>query len=209
MNREIKKNEIPENVINDLYFGEERIDLEYKGDIPWSSKNKKFEIIKTIFAMANQRGGGTIVIGVKDDGERIGLSVKNYNSYPYKGIGDFINARASQPVYCEMKKYTHTDKKDNKKKRFVYVQITPCKEIPTIYTGKQELNNNNKPAYSSNVSLRTGALYIRNEIVTGNKEISTPQEWKKLLEEKIRQWRRETLRRYFLVKTKKQRNEYL
>jgi len=205
----MKKNEVPEAFIDDLYFGEERIDLEYKGDIPWSSRNKKFEIIKTIFAMANQRDGGAIVIGVKDNGERIGLSPENYNSYPYEGINNFINARTNQPVYCKMKKYIHTDKENRKKNKFVYIQITPCKEIPVIYTGKQELNNNAREPYLSNISLRTGALYIRNEITMGNKEISSPQEWKKLLEEKVREWKRETVRRYSLVKTKSQRNEYL
>ncbi len=65
---------LPEELLLALRNGKEETYLEYKGNVSWRDDPKKLEIVQTIYAMANKREGGIIVIGVEDNGTRVGLS---------------------------------------------------------------------------------------------------------------------------------------
>jgi len=193
-------NSIPENLIKALYHGREEVYLEYKGNVAWSNRVKMLEIVGTIFALSNERGGGIIVIGVKDDGTREGLSNDNYNSYSHDQINQYLTNRGNQPIQCKVEKFEHSNAEDKNLKRFVFIQVLESKEFPLVYVGHQELNNKNAPAYNNNIGLRTGALYIRNKSDVGNKEIFTMHEWQELIERTYKRFERETLRRYSVIK---------
>lgn len=195
-------NNISEDLKSALYHSKEEIYLEYKGDVGWSDRVKMLEIVETIFALSNERGGGIIVIGVKDDGTRVGLSNNNYNSYSHDQINQYLTSKGNQPIQCKVEKFEHLDIEDKKFKKFVFIQVTESKEFPLVYLGPQELKNKNTPAYNENIGLRTGALYIRNKSNIGNKEISTMYEWQELIERTYKKFRKETTRRYSIVKGK-------
>jgi len=192
--------DIPENLINALYHKKEETYLEYKGDVPWSDRAKMLEIIQTIFALSNEKGGGIIVVGVKDDGERSGLSDSNYHSYSHDIINQYLTGRSNQPIQCKLEKFGHMDIDDKKEKKFVFIQVNESKEFPLVYIGHQELINQSVPSYNDNICLRTGALYIRNQSNIGNKEIITVHEWQELIERTYKKFEKETIRRYSKIK---------
>ncbi len=184
-----------------LYHGKEETYLEYKGDIVWTSRPKMLEIVKSIFALSNEREGGIIVIGVKDNGTREGLSDNNFNSYSHDQINQYLNNRGNQSIQCKVEKI-EIDVDDDRLKKFVFIQVLECKEFPLIYVGHQELINEKAPAQNNNIGLRTGALYIRNKLNVGNKEISTIHEWQELIERTYKKFEKETVRRYSVIKNK-------
>lgn len=62
----------------------ETANLDYKEGFEWTKENrdKRFELIKDILAMANTRDGGTIILGVKDDTcELVGVSKEIWDSF--------------------------------------------------------------------------------------------------------------------------------
>ncbi|MCK4354928.1 putative DNA binding domain-containing protein [Candidatus Parcubacteria bacterium] len=195
-------NDIPENLKIALYHGKEEVYLEYKGNVAWSDRVKMLEIVETIFALSNERGGGIIVVGAKDDGTREGLDDNNYNSYSHDQINQYLTGRGNQPIQCKVEKFEHLDTKDKKVKKFVFIQVSESKEFPLVYIGNQELKNQSIQAFNNNISLRTGALYIRNKSNIGNKEISTIHEWQELIERTYKKFEKETLRRYSIIKGK-------
>ncbi|TSC91762.1 MAG: hypothetical protein CEN90_226 [Parcubacteria group bacterium Licking1014_17] len=170
--------EIPNELLEALYHDQEEVYLEYKGDIPWTDIAKKLEIIKTIFAMANESGGGIVIIGVDKDGKRAGLSDANFGTFTHDQISSFLNNKSNQKIQCKIEKHKHIDKEDKVEKNFVFIQISESKEFPVIYTSSHALINPQVQAFSQNIGLRHGALYIRNKSEVGNKEIESMEEWR-------------------------------
>ena len=158
-----KHNNIPESLIDALYHNKEENNLEYKGNVAWTDRVKMLEIIQTIFALSNEQDGGIIVIGVKDDGTREGLSGDNYNSYSHDRINQYLTGRGNQPIRCKIEKFEHVDIKDKEVKKFVFIQVLESKEFPLVYIGNQEFKNQNVQTFNNSSGLRTGALYIRNK----------------------------------------------
>lgn len=192
-------NNIPQNLLDALYHGKEEIYLEYKGDVAWTDRAKMLEIVQTIFALSNEREGGIIIVGVNDSGEKVGLSDDNYNSYSHDKINQYLSGRGNQQIRCKIEKFEHAIPGNNKCKKFVFIQVAESKEFPMVYVGHQELKNQNNGAFNNNVGLRTGALYIRNKLNIGNKEITAIQEWQELIERTYKKYEREAIRRYSIV----------
>lgn len=193
-------NEITASLTEYLYHGKEEIYLEYKGNVSWADNAKKLEIVQTIFALSNERDGGVIVVGVKDDGHLEGLSPENYNSYSHDYINQYLNNKCNQSVKCKVDKFEYVDKEDEILKRFVFIQVSESKEFPLVYTSSNALVRADAGHFNGNVGLRSGALYIRNKSNIGNKEISTTQEWEELIERTYKKYEQETLRRYSFIK---------
>lgn len=198
-----KNSNIPKELEDALYHGQEEVYLEYKGDISWNTREKRLEIIKTILALSNEREGGIIVIGIDKNGKRIGLSEENYNSFSHDKLNQYLEGKTNQPISCKLSKFEIEDKIDNKLKKFVFIQVSEIREFPVIYIGPTELKNENEKAYLENIALRKGALYIRNKQHIGNKEISTTQEYQDLIERTYKKYERETIRRYSIIKRNK------
>jgi len=198
--------DIPKDLLEALYHGQEETYLEYKGDIPWTDSAKKLEIIKSIFAMANERDGGLIIIGVNDDGILVGLSETNFNTFSHDQVHDFLNNKGNQTIQCKVEKRKHVDKNDGKKKNFVFIQVSECKEFPLVYTGDTKLINPSAQAFPSNIGLKKGSLYIRNQTQIGNKEIESREEWQELVERTYKKYERETIRRSSILSAKQADN---
>lgn len=192
----IKK--IPQNLLEFLYHGKEETYLEYKSDVSWSDRKKKLEITQTIFALANERDGGIIVIGVGDDGKRVGLSQENFNSYSHDDLHKYLTGKGNQPIECKLEKFKH--KEETEYKGFVFIQVAESKEFPVVYIAQTEKIDQNVNAFHTNIGTRKGALYIRNKQDVGNKEIESEREWQEVIERTYRKYERETVRRYVAIK---------
>lgn len=199
----IDEKNLPRGLSEHLRHGREETYLEYKGDVPWSDRKKQLEIVKTIFALANERGGGAIVIGVNNSGERIGLSEENFSTYFHDQINQFLNKKSNQNIQCKVTKYKVRIEGEGTGKNFVFIEVAESKEFPLIYTDKIERFNQNAEPYGENVALRKSALYIRNQNENGNKEIETTEEWQNLIERTFAKYEQETLRRHSMIRDKK------
>ena len=194
-----KFSKIPKNLQGYLCHGKEEIYLEYKGDVSWDDRKTKLQIVQTILALSNNKDGGVIVIGVKDNGELIGLSENNFHSFSHDKLNQFLQGKTNQPVECILSKYEEKDPRSSEIKKFVFIQVAESREFPVIYIGPTEFINKEAGNFLDNIGLRQGALYIRNKYNIGNKEISTTEEWQELIERTYRKYEKETLRRYNII----------
>jgi predicted HTH transcriptional regulator len=190
---------IPSELKEFLYHGREETYLEYKGDVSWDDRKVKLKIVQTILAFANGKDGGVIIIGVKDNGEVVGLSEENFNSFSHDKLNQFLHGKTNQPVKCVLSKYEEKDSGSSEAKRFVFIQVSESKEFPVVYIGPTEFINKEAENRLDNIGLRHGALYIRNKYNIGNKEIATIEEWQELIERTYVKYEKETLRRYQII----------
>jgi len=198
----------PEELIEALYHGREEAYLEYKGDVPWDDRAKKLDITQTVFALANEKDGGIIVIGVDDTGILTGVSPENMETYSHDYLNAFIQGRGNQTIECKLSIHKHQKEGDDEELAFVFIQVSPCREFPLVYTGSIELINKQADSRPSNIGLRKGALYIRNKTSIGNKEIQTAQEWRELVENTYKKYEKESLRRYDIVRNDQEQVSY-
>ena len=198
----IKEEDLPIVISEHLRHGSEDTYLEYKGDIPWTDRKKQLEVLQTIFALANEKGGGAIVIGVEDNGNISGLSESNFSTYSHDKVNMRLRGKTNQDIQCKLNKYNVIMKDNGKEKRIVFIEVAESKEFPLIYLGGQELIDREIKPYGSNVALRSSALYIRNQNENGNKEIETIEEWGNLIERVFNKHEKETLRKYYIIRPK-------
>jgi len=180
---------LPEELKQYVIHGQEEVYLEYKGDVSWQDRGKKLEIIQTVFALANEKGGGVIVIGINDDGKIEGLSDANLSSYSHDRLHQTLLNKGNQLIECRLEKFEYGAGK------IVVIQVSETKEFPLVYIGETERINEQVDGYTSNIGLRKGALYIRNKQNIGNKEIETTQEWQEIIERTYKKYEAETIRR--------------
>lgn len=172
-----------------LNNGREERYLEYKGDVPWTDHHKQNEMIKTILAFANLMDGGVLIMGVDNNGTRIGLSDTNYSTYDHDTINQYISGKTNVPIECKVMKI------ESENKKYIIIQVSESKEYPIIYTGSLVLKNVSAPAVPSNIALRPMALYIRGKSNVCTKEIESIEEWQEVIERTINRYSQETIRR--------------
>ncbi len=177
-------------------FEREQVDVEHKGNVPWTDRKKKLEIIKSVFALANNPEGGVVIVGIDANGKRVGLSKEKFASFQHDSLNrELKNRIGNQDVQVVVEKKELPMEGIQKFKRFVFIVVQPTNEYPLIYSGKLEKNNENEGDYTSNIFLRPGALYIRNKGPIENKEIATPKEWQSIIETTLRKYKSESDRR--------------
>jgi len=107
--------------------GTETQKLDFKESCPWN----KDSIVKDILAFSNVRGGGCIVIGVRQkDGEfeRQGISEKHLKTYKREIILDQLSSYADPRIDIELDPVE--DVKNNKK--YLIIEVKEFQDIPVI-----------------------------------------------------------------------------
>jgi len=153
-----------------VLHGREERNLEYKGSINWKDVEVKVKITKAILGMANIIDGGTIVIGVEQEGEKFtpkGLSDEEFESFKQDDIAEHVG-NFSEP-FVEIKV---TGVKDDNRK-FVFIQIKEFSETPIICKRDSE---------AGGVRLREGAIYTRPYTKTETSEVRTYFEMREITE---------------------------
>ncbi len=118
--------------------------LDFKQDCPWSVK----KMAKDILAMSNVRDGGTIIIGVREDGFSFigkGVCDENIKSYKIDIMKDQLLKYADPAVDIKV-----DFPSDSKGYVYVVIKIFPFKEIPIF--SKTDIEG----------ELKANTLYYRN-----------------------------------------------
>ncbi len=110
--------------------GHESRDLDYKGAMLWSEKNKKAccEIVKDVLAMANT-AGGFIVIGVSEQPGGFvaqGVTEDQAASYDTSRLNRFLQEYADPPINALLRKVQHGGK------LFVVIEVPHFPDTPHI-----------------------------------------------------------------------------
>jgi hypothetical protein len=134
----------------------ESVSLDFKADSPWSVKG----LGRDILAMSNVRNGGTIVIGINEEGNsfvRKGVCEANKHSYKIDIMKDQLLKYADPAV-----DFSVSFPQDSNGLDYVVITVYPFKEVPTIC--KKELDKELKPntIYYRNTDRRIESAAISN-----------------------------------------------
>jgi predicted HTH transcriptional regulator len=116
----------PEALESLLAGARETDSVEFKGAMPWD----KNILVRDILAMANVIDGGTIVIGVGEQGNefvRQGLSAANLATYDYDAMRDQIDPFADPRVVFSCDVLT-----DSEGRQYAVIEVAPFEELPVI-----------------------------------------------------------------------------
>ena len=115
-------------VVSLIQHGREERNLEYKGCVRWE-KDVRAQITKSILAMSNIRDGGTIVIGIQQQGEKFipnGLDATDLGTFTQDDISSYVNEYAD-PFADIVVSHVPYEGKD-----FVVIQVREFLELPVI-----------------------------------------------------------------------------
>lgn len=167
--------DLPPELVEYINLGEERLDVEYKADSPWSDEVHRLDIAKAMMALSNTKGGGVLVVGVKDDGSRDGISTANVKTYKRDDIARYLNNRTMPPINFEFTKGKTQIVTDEK--LFVVFQVAETKKLPLVCT-----ENEKKQGGTKTVEIRKNAIYIRSKSPVESREIGSYQEWQDFID---------------------------
>ncbi len=114
----------PEHFKQLIEFGRESTVLEFKESCEWDAL--KPVIARCILAMTNTRGGGHLIIGVKNDGDLVGLSLAHKQTYEEEKIKDYLSNYADPYVDFDLDHVSYEEKD------FVVVTVREFMEVPVI-----------------------------------------------------------------------------
>ena len=127
----------------------ERRNMEFKKSMPW--KDLKCVLTRTIMAMANLKGGGTVIIGIGEGQGKTtdyaGMSREDFDTYNPDDIASFVNEYAEPSVTVVAHKITSHEK------YYVVLDIEEFDEVPIVCKkdGRKTCKNH----------LRRGSIYHR------------------------------------------------
>jgi len=188
-----------------ITHGKEETFLEYKMGIKWvknskskNDKNSNYKIVKTMMAMSNNPSGGVIVVGVKekDNGEfsPIGVNEVIYDSYVFDDISRFIKGQGLCEPPMQFKVTRDKMMIHDLEKKFVIIQVSESKEMPTICT-KSVKCDDKQPFYPENILLRENVIYVRSKSPIESREISSFYEWQELIDRLLEKSKSELLKK--------------
>lgn len=174
-----------EEIINLITKGCEETNLEYKDSMTWKDPNTRLKIIQAMLALSNNKDGGAIIIGVKEEISKNfnphGMSVDDFNSFNYDTVSQIVR-EYSDPL-IEFKLLGDTANIDNEDRNFVVIQVGESAEpVICIKFGLYTKDGGHHP---QNIALRKNAIYIRSKAPIESREIATIHEWRELIERSV------------------------
>lgn len=144
----------PDELIRFIEVAGESANIDAKGPMVWDGGEASAGLAKDIFAFANSRDGGVIVIG-KDEPSPgtfapTGLTSPQADSFETTKVATWVNNRVAPPVNLVCNRVQHDEKE------FIVLTVAEFDDVPVICTKQFELEG--KPP---KVILRKGTLYIR------------------------------------------------
>lgn len=129
-----------------IMLGREQSGMEFKGPGRRTDKAFQVKIIRAVLGMANNPGGGVVVVGVDDNGTELiptGLSPEELATWPYDDFASNVSNYADPYVDFDIGVV------EKGGKPFVAIDVKQFDELPVIC----------KKSYQD--VLRNGALYVR------------------------------------------------
>src|SRR2546422_2058781 len=148
----------------------ESANTDYKAGFVWDKTNrdKKYELIRDLLAMANTKDGGQIIFGIDDAFNFTGVSEEISHSIDTSSVCQMLHSAGDPKVSCEISK-TVLDGKI-----LVIFEVREFEDTPVICT------DTIKSSDQSRSILRKGAIYMRTSAAT-TEEIPSAQEMRELL----------------------------
>jgi predicted HTH transcriptional regulator len=142
--------------------------LEFKQSTPWTTKEWKAKIAKTVLGFSNVRDGGNIVIGVEKNPNGIfelkGMEEEHFASYDEDHVASVVATYADPYAKLAVHKLIVDEK------RFVVIRTQEFDEVPVIC--KQDFQG----------VLRKGAIYTRSHRIAETVEVPTQTEMREIIE---------------------------
>ncbi len=150
-----------------LHQGHETPRVEFKGPGPRTDKQLFAKVTRAVLAMANRRGGGRIIVGVREDRSQLfpdGLSANDLAMWGHEDVSGALSAYADPYVSISVETVVHQGK------QFVVITVDEFEETPVLC----------KKVYQG--VLRDGACYVRRKGRIESSEIPNHAEMRDLLE---------------------------
>jgi hypothetical protein len=150
---------------NLIQHGREERYLEYKQIATWDAMKQK--IVKTAMGMANIKGGGWIIIGVRKVGEEYvaeGMLEEDLITYSEDGIQAYLNRFADPYVETELQEVQLNGKK------FLSLKVSQFTQLPIIC--KRDCDP----------LMREGAIYTRSYRIPETCEVRSQNEMREIME---------------------------
>ncbi len=150
-----------------LALGHETRGTEFKGPGPQSDRRLVAQVVRAVLGMANRRDGGSVIIGVEDNGgvlNPVGLSESDLATWTYDNMADQIARYADPSVRFELEPKAYNGNS------YVVLEVEEFSDIPVLC----------KRAYDN--VLRDGACYVRSRRKPETSEIPTQADMRDLLE---------------------------
>jgi predicted HTH transcriptional regulator len=150
-----------------LRLGYEQRGVEFKGPGSLGDSHFAAKATRAVLAMANRRGGGTLIIGVEDKKtalNAVGLSDSQLESWKHDDVADKLATYADPYVSFDLEYFEFEDR------RFVIVRVHEFEEIPVLC--KKQFD----PV------LRKGACYVRSMNKPESVQVGTQEDMRELIE---------------------------
>lgn len=137
-----------QRVCNALDRCQESTNVDFKTSATWD--DLKYQLIRTIIAMANLRDGGIIVIGASESGDSwnlTGIQAEHLSTYDVDDVIDSVNKYASPPVGLDVVRVTSQNEKT-----FLALQVHEFADTPIVCK---------RNAPDGNKKLCAGEVYVR------------------------------------------------
>lgn len=183
--RSMSKTEKTENIFEQLIrSSNEGLTIEHKNYGNWEKDSvSSFLLIRSLLALANTPSGGYSIIGIKDNGSRVGLSSDVANSYKHDDISRVVKSYADPMIVFSM--YPKSLEINDEQKTFIVFSVEESKE--TVICIKQGKINKSEVINSDNLFLRENAIYIRRGNPVESSEPKNSNEWRSFLKLKMSQ----------------------
>ena len=155
-----------EEFANAIALRHEISDIEFKAPGPLSNNRLIAQVVKAALGMSNQRGGGRVIIGVRDRGgtlDPIGLTDNDRRTWTYDAVSDQIARYADPGVTFEL------EIKEHYGGSYVVLEVEEFPDIPVLC----------KRSFGD--VLRDGACYVRPRRKPETSEIPTQADMRDLL----------------------------
>jgi predicted HTH transcriptional regulator len=130
-----------------IELGREQRSIEFKGSGSMDTNRLVMQIIKACIAMANNRDGGMVIIGITDNHENgialTGLTTHDLQSWQYDRLADKLSEYCDPCFPFSLEKYKYKDQD------FILINIEEFIDVPILC----------KKNYGD--LLRAGACYVR------------------------------------------------
>lgn len=140
-----------------LNFGTESVDLEFREDFEYDNTFLRERLLKSILALSNTKGGGRVLIGIKDETlERTGLNTDNDKSLKNKldELKSQIQKFSSGAIDIKFSVYNWNDKE------FLFMEVEQYLEYPNVCKIDGQFVKEDSEGIKKKM-LETGAIYVR------------------------------------------------
>jgi len=153
----------------------ERQGVEFKNGRSRATRPQLVEVAKAVLAMANRRGGGTIVIGVDNDGTPTGMTQAHYDTWLNPDhVRQSFRPYADPYVELDVDPTTIVAG-DFAGRRFIVLHVHQFDEIPVL-CAREGRNPQNE------LILKLGKLYVRSRENVESVEVATQAQMRELID---------------------------